>query len=159
VSWKVECSPLPLVAMLWACSSCGRSTCAAYSRSQNLSWLCGESSSGSFGRCRPSTRNQPSECAWWSPSHPFKSSLTGQSARQLAESYEYRIDLATKEAERLRIEADGLKAYQNILATSLTPDILKWEGIEATKELAKSPNAKMIIIGDKNGLPLVLGDK
>ena len=79
--------------------------------------------------------------------------------QELAESYVFRIDLANKEAERLRIEANGLKVYQDILNTSLTPNILRFQGIEATKELVKSPNAKTVIIGDKDGLPLILGNE
>jgi regulator of protease activity HflC (stomatin/prohibitin superfamily) len=79
--------------------------------------------------------------------------------KEQVESYEFRLDMANKEAERLRIEANGLKVYHDILNTSLTDNILKWQGIEATRELAKSPNAKTVIIGDKNGLPLILGEK
>jgi prohibitin 1 len=79
--------------------------------------------------------------------------------KELVESYEFRLDLANKEAERQRIEANGLKVYHDILSTSLNENILRWQGIEATKELAKSPNAKTVIVGDKNGLPLILGEK
>ena len=81
--------------------------------------------------------------------------------KELAESYEYRLDVATKEAQRLQIEATGLKTYNDILNTSLTSNVLKWEGIQATKELAKSPNAKTIIIGNQSstGLPLILGNE
>jgi regulator of protease activity HflC (stomatin/prohibitin superfamily) len=78
--------------------------------------------------------------------------------KELAESYEYRIDVAKREAERLQIEASGRKTYNDTLNASLTPNILKWEGIEATKELAKSAGSKTIIIGNKDtGLPLILG--
>jgi regulator of protease activity HflC (stomatin/prohibitin superfamily) len=79
--------------------------------------------------------------------------------KELAESYEYRLDVARREAERRQIEATGLKNYNDTLNSSLTPNVLKWEGIEATKELAKSPNAKTIVIGSQGsaGLPLILG--
>jgi regulator of protease activity HflC (stomatin/prohibitin superfamily) len=79
--------------------------------------------------------------------------------KELAESYEYRLDVAKSEAERRQIEATGLKTYNDVLNSSLTANVLKWEGIEATKELAKSPNAKTIIIGNQGsaGLPLILG--
>jgi regulator of protease activity HflC (stomatin/prohibitin superfamily) len=81
------------------------------------------------------------------------------SQKELADSYDFRLMVAAKEADRLRIEASGLKAYQDILNSSLTPNILKWQGIEATRELARSPNTKTIVIGDKSGLPLIFGEK
>lgn len=78
--------------------------------------------------------------------------------KELAESYAFRLDVARREAERLQIEANGLKSYNDTLNSSLTPDILRWAGIEATKELAKSPNSKTIVVGSgPNGLPLILG--
>ena len=78
--------------------------------------------------------------------------------KELAESYAFRLDVARREAERLQIEANGLKAYNDTLNSSLTPDILRWAGIEATKELAKSPNSKTIVVGSgPNGLPIILG--
>ena len=71
------------------------------------------------------------------------------------------MEQATKEAERLQIEANGLKAYNDTLNTSLTPMVVKWEAIQATKKLAESPNSKTIIMGNTgNSLPLMLsGDK
>ena len=78
--------------------------------------------------------------------------------KELAESYAFRLDVARREAERLQIEANGLKAYNDTLNSSLTPDILRWAGIEATKELANSPNFKTIVVGSgPNGLPIILG--
>ena len=63
-----------------------------------------------------------------------------------------------KEAERKRIEAEGIKQYQNIVSQSLSERLLKWQGIEATKELANSPNSKIVIVGSgDSGLPLILG--
>lgn len=81
--------------------------------------------------------------------------------KELAESYMYRLDVANREADRLLIEAKGLKSYNDILNSSLTSNVLKWEGIQATKELAKSANAKTIIIGNQSssGLPLILGSE
>lgn len=76
--------------------------------------------------------------------------------KELAESYEYRIEIARKEAERLLIEANGLKQSNDALRSSITPEILRWKGIEATAALAKSPNAKMIVIGKADGLPLIM---
>jgi len=72
--------------------------------------------------------------------------------------YFYRISIAQKEAERLRIESAGIKLYNDTMNQSLTSSILKWHGIRATQELAKSPNAKIVVIGAGDaGLPLILG--
>jgi regulator of protease activity HflC (stomatin/prohibitin superfamily) len=79
--------------------------------------------------------------------------------KEKAESYEYRLDIERREAERRLIEANGLKAANDILNSSLTPQILTWKGIEASTELAKSPNAKTLIMGSsKNGLPVLMPD-
>ena len=78
--------------------------------------------------------------------------------QQRDEEYEYRILIAKKEAERLRIESAGIQLYNNTVAQSLTPAVLKWHGIQATQELAKSPNSKIVVIGaGTSGLPLILG--
>jgi len=79
--------------------------------------------------------------------------------RELAESYPYRMEVATREAERLRIEAGGLKDYNELINASLTPTVLQWAGIAATRELAKSANAKTVVVGSQGtgGLPLILG--
>lgn len=75
-------------------------------------------------------------------------------------SYEFRLQTATKEAQRKISEAKGIYEAQQIINKSLTPEVLAFEGIKATKELAKSQNAKIVVIGSgKNGLPLILGDK
>ena len=76
---------------------------------------------------------------------------------EFMKSYEFRIDTAKKEAERLNIEAEGIKDYHAIIDQSLSESILRHKGIEATKELAESDNAKVVIIGSgKDGLPLIL---
>jgi len=80
--------------------------------------------------------------------------------QQADASYQYRQSIAIKEAERKRVESDGIKVYNDTVRSSLTPDILAWHGILATEELAKSPNAKVIVIGaGKGGLPLILGQE
>lgn len=77
--------------------------------------------------------------------------------QHLAESYEFRIEGARQEAARKEIEANGYAAYNDIINKSLTPNMLKWRGVEATKELAASPNAKVVVIGSgSNGMPLIL---
>lgn len=78
---------------------------------------------------------------------------------QEALEYEFRLQKAAKEAERIRIEAQGKADANKILNASLTPNILKEKGIEATLKLAKSNNSKVIVVGSgKDGLPLILGN-
>ncbi|MEH6630610.1 MAG: prohibitin family protein [Halopseudomonas aestusnigri] len=73
-------------------------------------------------------------------------------------AFTFRLEIEHKEAERKKIEAGGIKDYQDIIKKSLTPDLLRWQGIQATKELAASPNAKTVVIGGgKDGMPLILG--
>ena len=73
--------------------------------------------------------------------------------------YEFKLQIAKKEAERQKIEADGKSTANRILSASLTDKILRDKGIEATLRLAESSNSKVVIIGSgKEGLPLILGD-
>ena len=79
---------------------------------------------------------------------------------QEALEYEYRLQKAEKEAEKQRIEAEGKATANRILNASLTDNILREKGIIATLELAKSPNSKIVVIGNgEDGLPLILNDK
>ena len=71
--------------------------------------------------------------------------------------YEFRLTKATKEAEKQRIEAEGKAAANRILNASLTENILKEKGIQATLKLAESDNAKTVVIGGSDGMPLILG--
>ena len=76
---------------------------------------------------------------------------------QLALEYKFKLQKAAKEAERQRIAAEGEAAANKIINNSLTDELLKMRGIEATIKLAESPNSKTIIIGSgKDGLPLIL---
>ena len=72
--------------------------------------------------------------------------------------YKFRLEKETKEAERKQIEAEGIRTFQTIVTQSITADLLKWKGIEATTQLAESDNAKVVIIGNSDGLPLILGN-
>eukprot|EP00389_Voromonas_pontica_P001416 GDKH01002126.1.p1 GENE.GDKH01002126.1~~GDKH01002126.1.p1 ORF type:complete len:104 (-),score=18.63 GDKH01002126.1:242-532(-) len=73
--------------------------------------------------------------------------------------YEFKLEKAKKEAERQRIDAEGKAKANEILSASLTDKILTEKGIEATLELAKSPNAKVVVVGSgKDGLPIILGN-
>jgi regulator of protease activity HflC (stomatin/prohibitin superfamily) len=78
---------------------------------------------------------------------------------QASLEYEFRLKRETQEAERIRIQAEGKAEANRVLNASLTPNILKEKGIQATLELANSPNSKVVIIGDSDGLPLILNDK
>lgn len=72
--------------------------------------------------------------------------------------YEFRLQKAKKEAEKQRIEAQGKADANRILSASLTDKILKDKGIEATLKLAESQNSKVVIVGGKDGMPLILGN-
>jgi regulator of protease activity HflC (stomatin/prohibitin superfamily) len=81
-----------------------------------------------------------------------------QQAEQEALAMNFRLQKETQEAQRKRIEAAGVRDFQQIVAQGITPSLLEWKGIEATENLAKSPNSKVVVIGNnKNGLPLILG--
>jgi len=76
---------------------------------------------------------------------------------QEALAYQFRLDKEKSEAERKRIAADGEAIANRIINSSLTSELLKMRGIEATQQLANSPNSKVIVIGGgKDGLPLIL---
>lgn len=77
---------------------------------------------------------------------------------QQAKAYEYRLKKEESEAQRKRIMAEGEAAANKIINSSLTPELLRMRGIEATLELSKSNNTKIIVVGSgKDGLPLILG--
>lgn len=78
---------------------------------------------------------------------------------QEALAYQFRLDKEKSEAERKRIAAEGESRANNIINNSLTDKLLKMRGIEATLELAKSPNTKVVVVGSgKDGMPLILGN-
>ena len=81
-----------------------------------------------------------------------------QQAEQEALAMNFRLQKETQEAQRKRIEAQGIRDFQQIVAQGISPQLLEWKGIEATENLAKSVNSKVVVIGNsKNGLPLILG--
>ncbi len=81
-----------------------------------------------------------------------------QQAEQESLAMAFRLQKETQEAQRKRIEAQGIRDFQQIVAQGISPQLLEWKGIEATENLAKSPNSKIVVIGSgKNGLPLILG--
>src|SRR5437868_12561589 len=81
-----------------------------------------------------------------------------QASEQESLAMQFKLQKEKQEADRKRIEAQGIKDFQTIVAQGITPGLLEWKGIEATEKFAASPNAKVVIVGNqKNGLPLVLG--
>ena len=79
-------------------------------------------------------------------------------AEQDAQKMQFVLQKEKQEAERKRVEAQGIADYQKILSTGLSDKQLQYESIIAQKELAKSPNAKVIIMGGKN-TPIILGNQ
>ena len=83
-----------------------------------------------------------------------------QQAEQDALRMSFILQKEKQEAERKRIEAQGIADFQKIVAQGIRPQLLEWKGIEATEKLALSNNTKVVVIGNpKNGLPLVLEPK
>lgn len=78
-------------------------------------------------------------------------------AEQESQRMQFILLKEKQEADRKRIEAQGIADFQTIISTGLTDKLLKWKGIEATEKLANSQNAKIVVIGSgKDGLPLIL---
>jgi regulator of protease activity HflC (stomatin/prohibitin superfamily) len=73
-------------------------------------------------------------------------------------AYQFKLEREKSEAERRRIAAEGESRANEIINNSLTTNLLKMRGIEATAALANSPNTKVIVVGSgKDGLPIILG--
>jgi prohibitin 1 len=83
-----------------------------------------------------------------------------QQAEQDALRMTFILQKEKQEAERKRIEAQGIADFQRIVAQGISPQLLEWKGIEATEKLANSTNAKVIMIGSaRTGLPLIFEPK
>ncbi len=79
------------------------------------------------------------------------------SAEQDAQKMQFTIEKERREAERKKIEAQGISDFQKIVSAGITPSLLKWKGIEATLKIAESPNTKVVIVGnDAGSLPVIL---
>jgi regulator of protease activity HflC (stomatin/prohibitin superfamily) len=77
---------------------------------------------------------------------------------QEAEQMKFVLQKESQEAERKRIEAQGISDFQKIVAAGISAQLLEWKGIEATEKLAMSQNTKVVVIGNsKSGLPIILG--
>jgi prohibitin 1 len=80
-----------------------------------------------------------------------------QRADQESQRMEFILTKERQEADRKRIEAQGIADFQRIVAQGISEQLLRWKGIEATEKLAESTNAKVIIVGGgKDGLPIIL---
>lgn len=74
---------------------------------------------------------------------------------QLYESYTHRLASEQEEAQRKRIEAEGIRDFEKVSGIS----ILKWRGLEATEKLAQSPNTKVVMVGrGEDELPVIMGE-
>ncbi|MEZ5293681.1 MAG: prohibitin family protein [Vicinamibacterales bacterium] len=80
-----------------------------------------------------------------------------QQAEQQAQQMQFVLARERQEAERKRIEAQGVSDFQRIVSTGISQQLLEWKGIEATEKLVNSSNSKIVVIGNsKNGLPIIL---
>ena len=83
-----------------------------------------------------------------------------QRADQESQRMEFILTKEKQEADRKRIEAQGIADFQKIVAAGISEQLLRWKGIEATEKLATSQNAKVVIVGSgKDGLPVILDTK
>lgn len=80
-------------------------------------------------------------------------------AEQESQRMQFILTKEKQEADRKRIEAQGISDFQKIVNQGLNEQLLRWKGIEATEKLANSPNTKIVIVGGKDGLPLILDTK
>ena len=75
---------------------------------------------------------------------------------QIVEEYRFIVKRESLESERKLIEAEGIRKFQETIAPAISDSYLKWRGIEASLELAKSPNSKIVIFGNsEGGLPVI----
>jgi hypothetical protein len=75
----------------------------------------------------------------------------------MIQEYKFRVQREAEESKRKQIEADGIAAFQRTVSQGISDSYLRWRGIEATLELSKSPNSKIVVIGSgKDGLPIIL---
>jgi regulator of protease activity HflC (stomatin/prohibitin superfamily) len=77
----------------------------------------------------------------------------------VAEEYKFRVEREKRESERKKIEAEGIRDFQQIVSQGISESYLRWRGIEATLQLSQSTNSKVVLIGSgKDGLPIILGN-
>lgn len=78
-------------------------------------------------------------------------------AEQDAQRMQFVLAKERQEAERKRIEAEGIRDFQVTVSKGIDDNLLRWKGIDATMQIAQSQNAKIVIVGSgKDGLPIIL---
>ena len=78
-------------------------------------------------------------------------------AEQESQKMQFVLMKESQEAERKKIEAQGIQQFQDIVRKGIDEHLLVWKGIEATERLANGPNSKIIFVGaGKGGLPFIL---
>ena len=76
----------------------------------------------------------------------------------IVREYGFRVEREKKESERKRIEAQGISEFQKIVSEGITPSYLRWRSIDATLQLSRSSNSRVVVVGTgKDGLPVILG--
>jgi prohibitin 2 len=77
----------------------------------------------------------------------------------IAEEYKFRVEREKRESERKKIEAEGIRDFQQTVSQGISESYVRWRGIEATLQLSQSTNSKVVVIGSgKDGLPIILGN-
>jgi prohibitin 2 len=77
----------------------------------------------------------------------------------ISEEFKFRVVREMRESERKKVEAEGIREFQQIVSQGISDSYLRWRGIEATLQLAQSNNSKVVIVGGgKDGLPIILGN-
>jgi regulator of protease activity HflC (stomatin/prohibitin superfamily) len=77
----------------------------------------------------------------------------------IAQEYTFRVEREVKESQRKKIEAEGIREFQQIVSQGISDSYLRWRGIEATLQLSQSTNSKVVIIGSgRDGVPIILGN-
>jgi regulator of protease activity HflC (stomatin/prohibitin superfamily) len=77
----------------------------------------------------------------------------------ISQEYTFRVEREVKESQRKKIEAEGIREFQQIVSQGISDSYLRWRGIEATLQLSQSTNSKVVIIGSgRDGMPIILGN-
>ena len=110
---------------------------------------CGIRSSSTTRSCTASSCRR-----WWSNAINRKTEQY-----YISEEYKFRVERERRESERKKIEAEGIRDFQQTVSQGISDSYLRWRGIEATLQLSQSTNSKVVIIGNaKDGLPIILGN-
>merc|ERR1739841_248441 len=79
-------------------------------------------------------------------------------AEQESARMEFVLSKEKQEADRKKVEAAGISAFQKIVSEGISQQLLQWKGIEATEKLAQSTNSKIVVMGNsKDSLPVIMG--